>query len=79
MKKAMIMAGLLLVMGACKKQDANTTKVTTEEVTKVDTIEPKVRTETAIKQTTETDSGKSVISTGGVKVEHMTEEKADKE
>jgi len=69
MKKFVTIALLGLALTACKKEDPNTTTVTTEEKTKVDTIGPKVRTETTITQTTETDSTEHTISSGKVEVE----------
>ena len=70
MKKLLILAAALTVFSACKKEtDPNTVKVTTEETTKIDTIGPKVKTQTVVKETTKTDSTENTITTGGVKVE----------
>lgn len=59
-----------IAMVSCKNEkDENEVKITTEETVKVDTIGPKVRTETIVTETVETDSTETTITTGGVKVE----------
>jgi len=75
MKKLLLLAATLTIFGACKNdKDPNTTTVTTEETTTVDTIGPKVRTETVIEETTKTDTTEHTVSTGGVKVEPVQDE-----
>jgi ABC-type uncharacterized transport system auxiliary subunit len=75
MKKLLILPALLLALASCKKdQDPNTTITTTEEITKVDTAGPKLRTTTVISETKKTDSTETTITTGGVKMEPNTPE-----
>lgn len=73
MKSFIIAASFLslIVFSSCKEKDENVVTVTTEEVTKTDTIGPRVRTVTAVEETTETDTSEVTITTGGVEVESI--------
>lgn len=64
----------LITFSACKDNDDNTVRRTTEEVTKTDTIGPKVRTVTAVEETIETDTSEVTITSGGVSVENIKDE-----
>jgi len=67
MKKLAIVAAAALAFCACKKDgDENTTKVTTEEVTQVDTVNGQEKTTSVVTETTKTDSTEVSISTGAV-------------
>ncbi|KOS06343.1 hypothetical protein AM493_10090 [Flavobacterium akiainvivens] len=69
MKKLLIIFAITAAFASCKDKDPNTTTVTTEEKTTVDTIDNRVRTETKVTHTTETDTTKSTITGGDVNVE----------
>lgn len=69
----------LITLSACNNKEEGTVKKTTEEVTKTDTIGPKVRKVTAVEETTETDSGKVTITSGGVFVENIKDEEANQD
>lgn len=67
----------LVTFSACKDNDDNTVKRTTEEVTKTDTVGPKVRKVTAVEETVETDTSEVTITSGGVKVENVKDEETN--
>ena len=76
MKTFLTVLAITSLLLSCKDKETGTTVVTTEEITDVDTLHPKVRTTTVVTETVETDTSETTITTGGVRTEPINEEES---